>query len=392
MTVWIPKLGLCLIDIAHYIFKETRIKGWTSADLRILRQLFQTWQILSEDLYGPKGRPLEHVVGATHILEDILRFGHSDVYWCFPYEREVQRYQNIHSNDKHVEQTFIEFYSQRQFQNVETNVCAESDGVDMSERALIELHEYLHLHEYLNEENNPDTSCCPSWHKKHFLSCTSIEAATYINKLLKVASESVCSFIASYKGIFIGKKTGRRARSKAAGAELANFLQRHFAVEAWGTYVYTHIKKCMIQGVLYEVGDDVVVQPNDSKHVPMKANISHFIYVWFKQEMHVFFGATYYYLYRTTKSIGRRKRRKTIVKKGTVYIKPITQIHLIYTDRMAPFDDKFFRPLSFLQHKFMKIGPIYDGSRKEGLRIAHEMCDSTKRERVVELYNKVIEQ
>ena len=115
-------MGLCLIDILHYIFNETRIKGWTTADLQNVRLLLQTWQILLGDIYGPNGRPLEHVAGARHILEDVFRFGHSDVYWCFPYERKVQKYQNIHSNDKQVEQTFIKFYSQRQFQNVEISV------------------------------------------------------------------------------------------------------------------------------------------------------------------------------------------------------------------------------------------------------------------------------
>ena len=52
-------------------------------------------------------------------------------------------------------------------------------------------------------------------------------------------------------------------------------------------------------------------------------------------------------------------------------------------------DEKCFRPLSFLLHKFIKIGPIHDGTRREGLRIAYEMCDSRKREHVLELHNSL---
>ena len=63
----------------------------------------------------------------------------------------------------------------------------------------------------------------------------------------------------------------------------------------------------------------------------------------------------------------RRRRRKVVVRKETEYVEPITEMHLIYTDRMAAFDDSCFRPLSFLQHKFMKIGPIHNGATREGL-------------------------
>ena len=325
-------MGLCLIDISHYIFNETRIKGWTATDLQNVRLLLQTWQILSEDMYGPNGRPLEHVAGIGHILEDVFRFGHSDVYRCFPYEREVQKYQNIHSNNKQVEQTFIKFYSWRQFQNKEINVCAESHAVDMSGRALIELHEYLHLPQYQNEENNYDTSRCPTWHKKHFLSCTTIDDAQNIEKLLKNAPQTICSSTTISKGILIGTKIGRRARPKAVDARLPNFLQIHFQVRGWGTYVYTHIQKCMLLGVLYEVGDDVIVKPDNVEQVPMKAQVSQFIYVWYKSKMHVFFGATYFYLYQMKKANGQRRQRKVAVWKGTEYVEPITVMHLIYTD------------------------------------------------------------
>lgn len=148
----------------------------------------------------------------------------------------------------------------------------------------------------------------------------------------------------------------------------------------------------MLQGILYKIGDDVVVRLDDVEHVTMKARLSQFIYVWYRGEMHVFFGASYYYMYQVLAANGQRKQRLTRIRKGADFVEPIMQMHLIYTDQMAPFDDKCFRPLSFLQHKFMSIGPIHDGFRREGLRIAYEMCDSRQRQRVLELHSRVLEQ
>jgi hypothetical protein len=55
---------------------------------------------------------------------------------------------------------------------------------------------------------------------------------------------------------------------------LAQYLQQHFMVESWETYVYTHIKKCMLYGVLYEIGDNVIVEPDDvEQYDSMKATI-----------------------------------------------------------------------------------------------------------------------
>ena len=76
--------------------------------------------VLSEDRDGPKERPLEHVAGAGDILEDVERLGPPELYWCFPYEREVQTYQNIHPSNKQVEEIFIKFSARKQFQKEET--------------------------------------------------------------------------------------------------------------------------------------------------------------------------------------------------------------------------------------------------------------------------------
>jgi hypothetical protein len=75
------KLELLLIDIEHHFFNYSRVKGWTIEEMHIVQRLFQHWRVISEELLGPNGRPLEHVVRAGHLLQDIRRFGHSDVSW-----------------------------------------------------------------------------------------------------------------------------------------------------------------------------------------------------------------------------------------------------------------------------------------------------------------------
>jgi len=103
--------------------------------------LFQKWHIHSEALDGPNGRPLEHVVGAGHILEDVRHFGHSDVYWCFPFEQEVQKYQNIKTNQKSIEASFIKYCSRRLFQKVKICMQIEGDGLEYIERILARVHD-----------------------------------------------------------------------------------------------------------------------------------------------------------------------------------------------------------------------------------------------------------
>jgi hypothetical protein len=73
-------IGRLLIDIAHFIFNWTRGKGWNADDLQVVQKLLQKWRNLSESLDGPNGRPLEHVAGVAHILEEVLRFGHRNVF------------------------------------------------------------------------------------------------------------------------------------------------------------------------------------------------------------------------------------------------------------------------------------------------------------------------
>ena len=74
------KIGLLLVDISHYLFKDTRDKDWRALDFNVVLSLFQHWQVILERTNGPNNKPLEHVAGVGHILDDVKRFRHSDVY------------------------------------------------------------------------------------------------------------------------------------------------------------------------------------------------------------------------------------------------------------------------------------------------------------------------
>ena len=107
------QLGLLLVDIVHYFFNYTRKEGWIVGEIKYARDVFKHWQVILESTLGPNGRPLEHVAGAGHLLDDIKRFGHFNVYWCFVHKREVQKYLNISTNSKRAEKTFIVFYAHK---------------------------------------------------------------------------------------------------------------------------------------------------------------------------------------------------------------------------------------------------------------------------------------
>jgi hypothetical protein len=74
------KIVLLLIDIPHYLFNEIRGKGWNASDFSVVQSLFQHWGVVLEKKNGPNSKPLDHVAGAGHILDDVRRIGHSDVY------------------------------------------------------------------------------------------------------------------------------------------------------------------------------------------------------------------------------------------------------------------------------------------------------------------------
>jgi hypothetical protein len=167
----------------------------------------------------------------------------------------------------------------------------------------MELHKYLHVNDFICFWY--DSTRCFQWHSKRYLSCSTIEAAIDIQKLLIIIPSSTCALTANAKGIWL--QSAKRACPFSLVVCLAQYLQQHFMVESWGTYVYTHIKKMYVAWSPKWNWRQCHCRTQWCwEYVSMKATITQFIYVWLRGKMHVFFGATYYYLYRSLKMNGIR--------------------------------------------------------------------------------------
>ena len=338
------KIGAVLVDIAHYIFNHTRVKGWTRNDINTIRQLFVYWRLMTEDAYGPNGKPLEHVAGTGHILDDVERFGHSDVFWCFSFEREVQKYQNIPTNQQNMKLSFIKYYSQKQFQEVEKNIEVERDRLESSERALLRVHEYLEAREIIIDPH--DQVICEEGHRKCLLYTSSIDAAKSLNTLLEAASESICASTARMKGILIGSNL-RKKTLVDPGDEVATYLQTIFQKgDGWRPLVYKQKFQCLLNGVLYRVNDDVVIRAEELGQTPFAGKIKELISLNFRGSYHVYFAANYYHHYQ-------EYRHRMLVDQVDRH----TSMNMIHTFRMFQYNHECIKPINHLLHKFINVGP-----------------------------------
>ncbi|KXJ08540.1 hypothetical protein AC249_AIPGENE10761 [Exaiptasia diaphana] len=72
---------------------------WSHEDVLLFSNLANRYIILNEEQQGITACRIT-VHNLQHISEDALRFSHPDNYWCFPFERAVQRYLVQKQNNK----------------------------------------------------------------------------------------------------------------------------------------------------------------------------------------------------------------------------------------------------------------------------------------------------
>ena len=53
--------------------------------------------------------------GSGELLDDVLRHGCHNVYWCYAFERQVSTYMGITTNQKLNEISYINFFVRRSF-------------------------------------------------------------------------------------------------------------------------------------------------------------------------------------------------------------------------------------------------------------------------------------
>ena len=64
------QVDLLLVDISHFFFNHTRVHGWLARDIEVVKGMFHSWRVLSEELDGPNRAPLEHVAGDFFVTLD----------------------------------------------------------------------------------------------------------------------------------------------------------------------------------------------------------------------------------------------------------------------------------------------------------------------------------
>lgn len=87
--------------------------GWNHDDVATFHKLAQRYLILTEE---QRGVAVCVVTGHNllHIKNDVKRFSHPDNYWCYTFERAVQRYVKTKSNCKNIECSYAKRESRRE--------------------------------------------------------------------------------------------------------------------------------------------------------------------------------------------------------------------------------------------------------------------------------------
>ena len=78
---------------------------WTAEMLELARHLILQHNILIEEIQGLRSCKVT-VDNLVHLLEDVERFSSPDHYWCFPFERAVNKNIEQSSKRKNIEHTF----------------------------------------------------------------------------------------------------------------------------------------------------------------------------------------------------------------------------------------------------------------------------------------------
>ena len=102
--------------------------GWTVDSAAVFQQIVLRYNISLEESQGLRAC---HLVNhnLTHIHEDVLNFGTPDNYWCYNFERAVQRYVTISNNHKNIEVTFARTELRREILKVRSSLkIQESDS------------------------------------------------------------------------------------------------------------------------------------------------------------------------------------------------------------------------------------------------------------------------
>ena len=81
------------------------------------------------------------------MLDDVVRHGLHDFYWCYRFERSVSSYKSIKTNLKQSEVTYSHYEARLAFLSVRELKQKDIDNLCTPQRAMLEVHGHL-LTEY----------------------------------------------------------------------------------------------------------------------------------------------------------------------------------------------------------------------------------------------------
>ncbi len=94
--------------------------------------------------YNPWNFVFGHT-GNGELVDDVERHGCHDIFWYYPFKREISRVVNISSNQKTSEVTYTSYYARQFFTKIHRAMQLDNDGLFLGGRALKEVHKYLQL-------------------------------------------------------------------------------------------------------------------------------------------------------------------------------------------------------------------------------------------------------
>jgi len=91
---------------------------------------------------------MDFVSGHTRsgeLVDDVGRHGCHDIFWCYPFEKEISKVVNISSNQKTNEVTYTSYYVRQIFTKIHRAMQLDNGDLFMGGRTLKEVHKYLQL-------------------------------------------------------------------------------------------------------------------------------------------------------------------------------------------------------------------------------------------------------
>lgn len=132
-------------------------------------------------------------VGSGELLDDILRHGGHDIFWCYSFESEVSNVINILSNQANSEVTYNNYFSRYWFTKIYKSIQVDGDGLFPGCRALV------HVHKYLQPSTNAQRSellcsslICEQWHASCIIVTPSQDVARALWKLIPTMRPCFC--------------------------------------------------------------------------------------------------------------------------------------------------------------------------------------------------------